>query len=59
MRYIMKRIRSKLHTIETYEVCKTSLHCFDDKICILCDDINNVAYSHKNVLKIFKNVLNI
>ena len=27
----MKRIQSKLHRIETYDVCKTSLSCFDDK----------------------------
>ena len=27
----MKRIQSKLHKIGTYEVCKISLTCFDDK----------------------------
>ena len=27
----MKRIQSKLHKIRTYEVCKISLTCFDDK----------------------------
>ena len=36
----MKRIQSKLHKIGTYNVCKISLSCFDDKIYIL-DDINN------------------
>ena len=30
----MKRIQSKLPRIGTFEVCKTSLSCFDNKICI-------------------------
>ena len=31
IRHIMKRIQSKLHRIETYDVCKISLSSFDDK----------------------------
>ena len=31
MRYSMKRIQSKLHRIGTYDVCKISLSCFDDR----------------------------
>ena len=31
MRHNMKRIQSKLHRIGTYDVCKNSLSCFDDK----------------------------
>ena len=31
VRYIMKRIQSKLHSIGTYEVCKISLSGFDNK----------------------------
>ena len=31
VRYIMKRIQSKLHSTGTYEVCKISLSCFDNK----------------------------
>ena len=31
MRHIMKRIQSKLHRIGSYDVCKISLSCFDDK----------------------------
>ena len=27
----MKKIQSKSHRIGTYEVCKISLSCFDDK----------------------------
>ena len=29
IRHEMKRIQNKLHRIETYEVCKISLSCFD------------------------------
>ena len=46
---IKKRIQSKLHRIETYDVCKISLFCFDDKRYILNDDINSLAYFHKYV----------
>ena len=35
MRNRMKRIQSKLHRIGTYDVCKISLSCFDDKRYIL------------------------
>ena len=31
MRHKMKRIKSKLHRIETYDVCKINLSCFGDK----------------------------
>ena len=31
MRHKMKRIQSKLYTVGTYDVCKISLSCFDDK----------------------------
>ena len=31
IRHNMKRIQSKLHRIGTYDVCKISLSCFDDK----------------------------
>ena len=45
----MKRIQSKLHKIGTYELCKISLSCFDDKRYILDDGINSLAYFHKDV----------
>ena len=32
LRYSMKSIQSKDHRIGTYEISKTSLSCFDDKI---------------------------
>ena len=49
MRHRMKRIQSKLHRIGTYDVCKISLSCFDDKRYILDDGINSLAYFHKGV----------
>ena len=35
IRHKMKRIQSKLHRIQTYDVCKIYLSCFDDKRYIL------------------------
>ena len=37
----MKRIQSKLHKIGTYDVCKISLSCFDDKRYVLDDGVNS------------------
>ena len=45
----MKTIQSKLHRIGTYDVCKTSLCCFDDKRYVLDNDVNNLAYVHKDI----------
>ena len=47
-RHEMKRIQSKLHRIGTYDVCKISLACFDNKWYILNDGINSLAYFHKD-----------
>ena len=47
----MKRIQSKLHKIGTYEVCKISLSSFNDNRYILNDDINSLAYFHKDILQ--------
>ena len=46
---LIKRIQGKLHRIGTYDVCKVSLSCFDDKRHILGDDINSLAYFHKDI----------
>ena len=35
----MKRIRSKLHKRDSYDVCRISLSCFDDKRYFLNDGI--------------------
>ena len=55
----MKRIQSKLHRTGTFDVCKISLSCFDDKKYILYDGVNSLAYFHNidkiyNANKIFK-----
>ena len=36
--------------IRTYNVCKISVPCFDDKSYILNDGINSLAYFHKDVI---------
>ena len=45
----MKRIQSKLHRIGTYDICKISFSCFDDKRYILDDNINSLAYFHEDI----------
>ena len=45
----MKRIQSKLHRTGTYDVCKISLSCFDDKRYILDDGVDSLAYFHKDI----------
>ena len=49
MRHKMKRIQSKKHKLETYEVNKISLPCFDDKRYVQDDSINTLAYFHKDI----------
>ena len=44
----MKRIQSKKHKLETYEIDKISLSCFDDKRYVLDDRIYTSSYFHKN-----------
>ena len=45
----MKTIQSELHKIGTYEVCKISLSCFDNKRYILDDVINTLTYFNKDI----------
>ena len=47
----MKRIQNKKHKIGTYEISKTWLSCFDDKIFVLDDGIHTLAYFHKDLKK--------
>ena len=35
--------------METYDVCKIPLSCFDDKRYLLDDGINSLAYFQKNM----------
>ena len=46
----MKRIQSKKHRIGTYDICKISLSCFDDKRYILNDCIRSLAYGHRDIV---------
>ena len=49
IRHNIKRIQSELHKIGTYDVCKISLSCFDDKRYILDDGVNILAYFHEDI----------
>ena len=51
LRHKMRVIKSRNHNLGIYETNKMSLSCFDDKRYILKDDINTLAYGHKNILK--------
>ena len=51
IRHNMKRIQSKLHRIETYDVYKISLSCSDDKRYVLDNGVNTLAYFHKDIKK--------
>ena len=53
---VQKRIYLKLHKFGTYDVCKISLACFDDKRYILRDGINSFAYfqRYKRSIKLGK-----
>ena len=48
IRHNMKRIQSKLHRNGTYNVCKISLSCFDDKRYILDNGVI-LAYCHRDI----------
>ena len=45
----MKRIQSVLHEIDTYDINKISLSCFNDKRHVLDDGINPLAYFYKDI----------
>ena len=49
IRHNMKIIQSILHRIGTYNVCKISLSCFDDKRYVLDDGVNSLAYFYKYI----------
>ena len=44
VRHKMKRVQSRLHRIGTYDACKISLSCFDNKCYILNDGVSSLAY---------------
>ena len=49
-RHNMKRIQSKSYEIGTYDAFKISLSCFDDRIYVLGDRIDTLAYFHKDIV---------
>ena len=49
IRQRMKRIQRKLHKIETYEIFKIYLSCFDDKRYKLGNGINSLPYFHGDI----------
>ena len=51
LRHKMGRIQGKKHKMETYEINKISLSCFDDKRFVLNDGIHTLAYFHKDLEK--------
>ena len=50
VRHCMKRILAKRNKIGTYNVCKVSLSCFDDKRYVLDDGANSLAYGHVGII---------
>ena len=53
VRHNMKRIQAKRHRLGTYDVCKVSLSCFDDKRYVLDDGVESLAYFHKYIALLF------
>ena len=49
LRHTMRIIGSKNHNLGTYETNKSSLSCFDDKLYILKNVINTLAYGLKDI----------
>ena len=47
----MRRIKSKRHSLITYESNKTSTSCFDDKRYILKNGIDTLPYGNKDIPK--------
>ena len=49
MRHKMRTIRSVKHKLQSFEINKISLSCFDDKRYILNNGINSYAYGHYKI----------
>ena len=49
VRHCMKRTLAKGNKIGTYDICKISLSCFDDKRFVLDDGINSLEYGHAKI----------
>ena len=60
IRHNMKIIQSKLHGLDTYDVYKISLSCFDDKRYVLDDGVNTLAYikkKHKILMRMINSII--
>ena len=55
-RYKMNIIRSKSHILNTCEVNKIGLSCYDDKRYILDDGISTLAYGHYKIPSTIQNI---
>ena len=51
----MKRIQSKKHKLETYEIEKVSLSCSDDKRYVCIYGIYTLDYFYKNSVTSYNN----
>ena len=49
LKHKMRRIQGKKHKLGTDEIKKISLSCFDDKTFVLDDEIDTLAYVHKDL----------
>ena len=49
MRHKMRTIRSVMHKLQSFEINKISLSCFDNKRYILNNGINSYAYGHYKI----------
>ena len=50
VRHSMKRILAKGNKIGTYDICKISLLCFDDKRYVLNVGVRSLAYGHLGIV---------
>ena len=55
IRLKMKRIQSKKHKLETYEIEKVSLSCSDDKRYVCIYGIYTLDYFYKNSVTSYNN----
>ena len=53
MYHKMKSIRSGKHELNSYEINKVSLSCYDDKRFILKNGVTTLAYGHKRLSRLF------
>ena len=55
MRHKMRTIRSVKHKLQSFEINKISLSCFDDKCYIHDNGTSSYAYGHYKINKLMNN----